>query len=128
MENENFISNTHDESTGRWKIFLYVFIALGILIYAFKSCGEMESVSSIPVFSEYEAIHQAKTHVKSLLKSPSTAKFGDYKATIITDNKINIVSYVDSQNGFGAMIRTYFQCDVVKVYGTNFRIENLIME
>ena len=49
--------------------------------------------------------------IKSILKSPSTAKFPR-----ITDwkfkkefEKVIIQSYVDSQNGFGAMIRSEFQ-------------------
>lgn len=49
--------------------------------------------------------------VKDILKSPSTAKFPNilewkfYK----DKDKIIIQSYVDSQNGFGAMIRSEFQ-------------------
>jgi len=49
--------------------------------------------------------------VKNLLKSPSTADFpwNDYRCSRSTDKLYRITSYVDSQNGFGAMIRTDYQ-------------------
>ncbi len=49
--------------------------------------------------------------VKSILKSPSTAKFPNINDWYIgkDKDKILVQSYVDSQNGFGAMIRSKFQ-------------------
>lgn len=48
--------------------------------------------------------------VKSILKSPSTAKFPNYTKWGFSKNKseIEISAYVDSQNGFGAQIRSDF--------------------
>lgn len=57
----------------------------------------------------------AEEHVKAVLKAPSTAKFpGSFLSpfedwSISKDgNKFTVSSYVDSQNGFGAMIRSDF--------------------
>lgn len=54
---------------------------------------------------------RSKEALKSVLKAPSTAKFagvGDWKVWK-QDGQIIIQSYVDSENGFGAMIRSEFQ-------------------
>lgn len=50
--------------------------------------------------------------VKSLLKSPSSADFPSILefAYAILNNQILVQSYVDSQNSFGAQIRTTFTC------------------
>ena len=78
----------------------------------------------------------AYTMVKELLpqylKSPSTAEFPsmwDYKdhVTDLGEHRYKVVSYVDSQNGFGAMIRTYFSCIIV-FEGESARIEDLAFD
>lgn len=54
--------------------------------------------------------------VQNYLKSPSTAKFpADYTkhVTVIDDVHFNIESYVDSQNSYGATIRTPFTCKLI---------------
>lgn len=67
------------------------------------------------------AYNSAQKEVKRQLKSPSTAKFAspfeeEAKYRINKDGSIYIQSYVDSQNSFGAIIRTNFGCTVDK-YG-----------
>lgn len=49
--------------------------------------------------------------IKELLKAPSTAKFPNITEWGFNkeDGVITVQSYVDAQNGFGAMIRSYFQ-------------------
>jgi len=58
---------------------------------------------------------------KERLKSPSTASFGgmfsdlqvsDDVVTYSGDGKYQVIAWVDSQNGFGAMIRTRFICEI----------------
>ena len=60
--------------------------------------------------------------VKSRLKSPATATFSSFKKTLInqkissypndgvTRAKWYVAGYVDSQNGFGATVRSDFEC------------------
>lgn len=49
--------------------------------------------------------------VKAILKAPSTAKFPSLSEWVFDVNaeRITVKSYVDSQNSFGAMIRSEFQ-------------------
>lgn len=57
----------------------------------------------------------AQSSVKNNLKAPSTAKFPTYSDADFKDlgnNEFAITSYVDAQNGFGAMLRSNF---VVKI-------------
>lgn len=61
-----------------------------------------------------DAFHACEQFITNRLKSPKTAEFpwsGDAKI-IRTGNNFKVRSYVDSQNGFGALIRTYFVCTV----------------
>ncbi len=55
----------------------------------------------------YESITQDM--VTGVLKAPSTAKFptSDWRVTVANDI-VTVSSYVDSQNSFGAMIRSNF--------------------
>ena len=70
---------------------------------------------------------ETQLYVKQNLKSPSTASFGkvfrgDYQSAedvvrSLGDGKYVINAWVDSQNDFGAVIRTYFHCELVHDYG-----------
>lgn len=63
----------------------------------------------------------AQKFVKDRLKSPSTADFGsvfdDYQSpenvvTVLGRGKCRVRAWVDSQNSFGATIRTHFTCEL----------------
>lgn len=64
------------------------------------------------------------------LKAPSTAKFpsfyddGAVTFTSLGGNRYTISSYVDSQNNFGAMLRTHWTA-TVSVSGETVRLEDL---
>lgn len=64
---------------------------------------------SIDEVNNYQYLCQEK--IKEILKSPSTAKFPNYTKWGFKQEKniFTIQGYVDSQNGFGAEIRSYFQ-------------------
>lgn len=64
-----------------------------------------QETPSVP--DESEANIMAQGFIKQVLKSPSTADFPflDYTTTI-DGSRYTVVSYVDSENGFGAMIRS----------------------
>lgn len=53
----------------------------------------------------------AQKRIKALLKAPSTAKFPSINNWNFRkdDGKVTVQSYVDSENGFGAKLRSYFQ-------------------
>lgn len=57
----------------------------------------------------------AKMEIEKYLKAPKTADFdssGLSKTKPLGDNKYIVSSYVDSQNSFGAMLRTNFVCEI----------------
>lgn len=60
---------------------------------------------------------QCRSHVKDRLKSPSTAKFPllDFTAIKGADDTYMVMSYVDAQNSFGAMLRSSFMCSIKRV-------------
>lgn len=62
------------------------------------------------------AFEAAKDAVLKNLKAPATAQFPEYAAEFVDDlegGQFRVTSYVDAQNGFGAMIRNDFTCVVV---------------
>jgi len=69
--------------------------------------------------------------VKNRLKSPSTAKFPGVfdgrqdHVTYLGNQKYRIISYVDSQNSFGAMIRTRFVAEIEQVSKDKWRLNSL---
>jgi len=86
------------------------------------------SVDSDPIL----AYNFAKDFIKGRLKSPSTAEFpGTFeKKNHVTDlgnGEYRINSWVDSQNGFGAMIRSRQSCKII-FNGGNVRAVNIIIE
>lgn len=78
-------------------------------------CGRIEEFYTATKATDgddyFAAIAAAKIIVKDKLKSPSSAKFpiSDSEYVVkkaLTENDWVVSGYVDSQNGFGAMIRT----------------------
>lgn len=76
-------------------------------------------------FSEHrrQAVHAAHGYVTQRLKSPATAQFpytSDH--AVDTDKSGNFVveSYVDSENGFGANIRTHYRCTMIRLGDDKF--------
>ena len=70
--------------------------------------------------------------VSRLLKSPATADFPsawsediEQHVTPLGDQRYEIHSYVDSQNSFGALIRTYFVAVVQQVADDQWSVESL---
>lgn len=59
--------------------------------------------------NQYEAIAQCEARIKEQLKSPSTAKFD---STATGAGTWTVTGTVDSENGFGAMLRSDYQCSV----------------
>jgi len=60
------------------------------------------------------AFIQCKNFVKNRLRAPSTADFPflDRSAWALDQNVYVIKSYVDAQNGFGAITRTNWHCKI----------------
>lgn len=76
---------------------------------------------------EFDAILNVKQHVTQQLKAPSTAEFNQTTATKLKDNVYLVKGTVDAQNGFGAMIRKDFSCEIEFVSRNKHRISNFTL-
>lgn len=64
--------------------------------------------------------------VTDRLKSPATAEFTDAVAVPTTNaDEFEVTGNVDSENGFGAMLRSSYTCTVVNTGGDNWRLVDL---
>jgi hypothetical protein len=60
--------------------------------------------------NKYEAIAQCEARIEGLLKSPATAEF---ETDAVGGGTWSVTGTVDSENGFGALVRSDFECTVV---------------
>ena len=93
---------------------IFVLSMMGCDMSEFKSLDEIEAVPFEQRDDSSMAQIMSEGFVKKALKSPSTAKFpgvfSDSPAQVIKIGvqKYKIVSWVDAQNSFGAMIRNQY--------------------
>ena len=97
-------------------------------IYSDRYNSSSSSSSSYST-DKFLAYNYAEGFIKQKLKSPSTAKFPgisekDQHTTYLGSEKYKIESWVDSQNSFGATIRTKFSCIII-FEGNEVRCEQL---
>lgn len=88
---------------------LGVILTIAAFVFMIFIFSDGDSGPSTPkVVTKEEASIIAQRYVEQVLKSPSTADFPmfDYTATDLGGGKFKIVSYVDSQNSFGATVRS----------------------
>ena len=87
-------------------IVLVVLLICIVLTFAFFNIGSTPNYKTT-------AYIMCQLQVQNSLKAPSTAKFPSSIEIDIHDlgnNTFDMNSYVDSQNSFGAMLRTQFYC------------------
>lgn len=102
-----------------------------ILFFIVKSCISPDE-TEIRAKEEKAAFYSSQEYVKQNIKSPSTAKFPPYDKSYVTrfnDSTYVVKSYLDAQNGFGAMLRANYSCIILfrktgRVEGFGFAIEN----
>jgi len=105
---------------------LWALLTAGLVLYGyygdFSEPAKKKPVSD-PIIRQdatekWEAYEAATNIVSTQLVAPSTARFPSYRYDMITtvDYCTWIInSYVDSQNSFGAMIRTQYRAKVMKL-------------
>jgi len=96
-----------------------------VIITIFLLAGCTTTQTHYPISEQEQMYNAAKKEVLTQLKAPSTATFPDYDTATYTQttqdkNTWIIQSYVDAQNGFGAMIRSSFICKVQKLSGNYY--------
>ncbi|MEI6880278.1 MAG: zinc ribbon domain-containing protein [Bacteroidota bacterium] len=78
-----------------------------------------------------EAVVMHRHFIEQLLKSPSSADFENslaVKAVDLGNNRFKITSHVDSQNGFGAVIRTEYEIILRYLGGDPLTLNNWELE
>lgn len=106
---------TQSVSKRTWLI-LKASMGVVILLLFIKACSgppappnraDLEAMTAIRVRS------QCEDYVRKYLKSPSTAEFSGVAETTVYDKgnkKYTVIGWVDSQNSFGAKLRTKYAC------------------
>lgn len=61
---------------------------------------------------QYDAKVMCRTFVERQLKSPSTAEYSDETAANTGTRTWTVTGNVDSQNSFGAQVRSVFRCEM----------------
>lgn len=89
----------------QWKGFLFVLVIGALMLFAhFAPESQPTTV---------DAWLMAKQFVTDNLKSPATAQFPSYgkeNVQALDGGDFQVAGYVDSQNGFGALLRTDWTC------------------
>ncbi|MFA5841117.1 MAG: hypothetical protein WC847_02515 [Candidatus Paceibacterota bacterium] len=111
----------------------------GFIVFIFLSVifSSGSSRSSTPVTtqqgpSNVEVCVESEHILEGFLKSPSTAKYPTCNSITIerlANDQFNVRSYVDSQNGFGAMVRSNWS---VKYHytdsGTRTQLDSVVID
>ena len=101
-----------------YMIVIYVSIGL-IILGSVDNSPSVSDVNDIQVVDEIDnidACYMSHQFLEGYLKAPSTAKWQNcYDASITNmgNNTYKVYSYVDSQNGFGAMIRAEYSAELL---------------
>lgn len=119
-----------------WKIGYTVIIALVLLGSLSPKTEPTQKVETNPYATSSEMAYvMAQNFIRVALKSPSTADFPftDYKYKQ-TDSVTHVVqSYVDSENGFGAMVRSNYTITLEFKGGSdidqrNWEVRDVVLE
>lgn len=81
--------------------------------------------------TKQDAVVESHLVVQKLLKSPGSADFPfqpDETIDQLNDSTFIVLSYVDSQNSFGALLRSHYKCKIIFSKNGQSRCEDLILE
>lgn len=126
------MKNQKEQTTAQPLFYLFLIVAFIFLCYK-CSCSDDENNNSQQTELsesdlELDAYIDSQVSVKNSLKSPSTAEFpfGGYSVVKMDENVYVVNSYVDSQNGFGAMLRTRYSCKITLFGNDDYTCEDLM--
>ncbi len=105
-------------------------IILGAVICSavVSGCGEPRNPRAGG--QEIEAFVMCEDPVKAQLRAPSTAEFPSTRAPGVSARHLgegvySVRGFVDSQNGFGAMLRTSWTCEIAENANQTWSLRNL---
>ena len=90
-------------------VVLLLACCIGGVVKAMAGGGSNDSSSSDRTL---EAKSMCETFVKRQLKAPATAKFSDESAAKVSATEYTSGGSVDSENSFGALLRSTYVCDM----------------
>lgn len=106
------------EPTRGVKIFAGILVGLvglccvGGAVYAVSSGSKSGSGAATEDDRLFGAKDACESFVKGELKSPATAKFSSESSAKVSATEYTAGGSVDSQNSFGALLRSTFACDM----------------
>ncbi|WP_299116853.1 hypothetical protein [uncultured Winogradskyella sp.] len=96
-----------------------IILLVAVIILAAMCSDNSDKSNKDYTPTSWDALRYSQEKIKGLLKSPSTAEFPSIseKAKHVSGSypTFTINSWVDSENGFGAMIRSNYSCEVYYV-------------
>ena len=95
-------------------MFLFMFFFILVISLSIKEgCSGSDKVKE---YTKLNALIASQNFVETRLTSPSSAEFSyDYENKVqkINDTTFRVVGWVDSQNRFGAMVRSNYTCTII---------------
>lgn len=98
-----------------------------ILTIGFAICGDSDSTNK----SDGMAYVMCQSFVEDRLKAPASAGFANKSEATITEtgeDQWRIRAHVDSQNSFGANVRTPFVCEIKYVGDDKWQLVDLTLQ
>ena len=123
-----------DKRSAPWWIWLVI---IAIPLGAISECAQGDkkpAENKVVYWNEQDnssmAFIKMQDFVKKRLKAPSTAKFpwnyrDDDTKILKEGTTYTVVSYVDAQNSFGAMLRKYYAGQIKQVSADNWELVEL---
>jgi len=111
-------------------ILAFIFIIYVAWTFFVPSCSSEKQETKVEKPTKQSAYVMSQLFVQDKLVSPGSADFpflGDDQINQINDSTFYIQSYVDSQNKFGALLRTNYSCKIIFKNDGQAKCENLIL-
>lgn len=103
-------------------------VAVTVIAFGYRQCSKwLGKAEANTCYDSGMAFVMSQNFVKKRLKSPASAQF-PYKADVAEykgDCTHTIMSHVDSQNGFGAMLRTRYVAEMKYTGDGMWQMKNL---
>lgn len=110
-------------------VWVYIAASFSVLIVAALILGNSETKTGPQTGDKTGAYLIAQEFVTDQLKAPATAKYPSSATSVrLVGKKWHVRGYVDSQNSFGALIRSEWHCVVYTTDGTNWSLDEIVIE
>ena len=113
-------------SGGAGKAILFLILAFGALAIFGIIAEQFGNATSSTADHQRAAFRACQEFIEKRLRAPASAKHPAFDdASVSNQHPIYVVtSQVDSQNAFGALLRTQYTCEVERI-DTSFRLVSL---